>query len=103
MNSRSYRALRAVSFVAVLVGFMLFVFSQVVDVVPRRLEVRDRQHQFIGEVRIPHDYDSDTFTSFCFLVLSGLQFWIICLVGRNCKLRNNEDAEQKPIAAKAGS
>jgi hypothetical protein len=82
MPSKSYRALRAVSFLAFFMALLLFVFSQVVTVASRRVEVRDRQHQVIGEVWIPHDYESDTFTSFCFLALSGIQFWMICLVGK---------------------
>ena len=61
---------------------MLFVSSQVVTFASRRVEVRDRDHKAIGEVWIPHDYGSDSFTSFCFLVLSGIQFWSICLVGK---------------------
>ncbi len=63
-------------------ALLLFVFSQVVTVASRRLEVRDAQHQVVGEVWIPHDYNSDTFTSFCFLVLCGIQFWTIWLVGK---------------------
>jgi predicted secreted hydrolase len=61
---------------------LLFGFSQVVTVASRRVEVRDRQHQVIGEAWIPHDYGSDTFTGFCFMALSGIQFWTIWLVGK---------------------
>jgi hypothetical protein len=89
MLSRSYRALRAVSLLAFLVALLLYVSSEVVTYASHRLEVRDKQHQVVGEVWIPHDYASHTFTSFCFLVLSGIQFWTIWLVGKKlpCKER----------------
>lgn len=82
MSSKSYRALRAVSFLAFLLAVLLFAFSQIVTVASRRVDVRDRQDQVVGEVWVPHDYGTNTFTSFCFLVLSGIQFWTIWLVGK---------------------
>lgn len=82
MSSKSYRALRTVSLLALFLALMLFGFSQVVTVASRRVEVRDRQHQVIGEVWIPHEYESDRLTSFCYLVLSGIQFWTIWLAGK---------------------
>lgn len=90
MLPKSYRALRAVSFLAFFIALLLFVFSQVVTVASRRVEVRDKQHQIIGEAWIPHDYSNDIFTSFSFLVLSGIQFWLIQSIGRRL------NADQKP-------
>lgn len=82
MLPKSYRSLRAVSFFAFLVALLLFILSQAVTVASRRVPVRDSQHQIIGEVWIPHDYGSDTYMSFGFLVLSGIQFWMVCVLGK---------------------
>lgn len=82
MLPKSYRALRAVSFFVFFLALLLFVFSQVVTVASRRVEVRDHQGQIIGDAWIPHDYGSDIFTSFSWLVLSGIQFWMIQTIGK---------------------
>jgi hypothetical protein len=82
MLPKSYRALRAVSFFAFCLALLLFVFSQIVTVASRRVDVRDQQGQIIGNAWIPHDYGSDTFTSLSWMVLSGIQFWIIKSIGK---------------------
>ncbi len=81
MLPKSYRALRAVSFLVFLLAVLLFIVSQVVTVASRRVKVRDQQGQIIGTADIPHDYGSDMFTSFAWLVLSGIQFWTIQIIG----------------------
>jgi len=61
---------------------MLFVTFQLIDVAPRRVQVRDRTHEVIGEASIPHDYGSDLFCSITLLIVSGIQLWLIQSVGK---------------------
>jgi hypothetical protein len=90
MLTKSYSTLRAVSFFAFFMALLLFVFSQVVTVASRRVEVRDKKHHVIGEAWIPHEYGTDISTSVCFLVLSGIQFWAILLVGKKLSLEEKQ-------------
>ena len=89
MLPKSYTALRAASFFAFLLALLVFSFSQVVTVASRRVEVRDLQQQVVGDAWIPHDYGRAAFTSICFVVLSGIPFWMVCFIGKSLSVPKN--------------
>lgn len=82
MQPSSYKLLKGASLVVFFVSIMLFSTSLVVDVASRRVQVRDKAGQIIGEAWIPHDYGTDFFLSSSLMILSGVQLWTIVSVGR---------------------
>jgi hypothetical protein len=65
-----------------LVSILLFIGSQVVTVAARRVPVRNRDGQIIGEAWIPHDYGTSQFLSLALMILSGIQLWTVTIVGK---------------------
>ena len=66
-----------------ILSILLFVMSQIVTVASRRVVVRDKDHQIIGDAWIPHDYGTHQFLSFSLMVVCGIQFWTVLHIGRN--------------------
>jgi len=61
---------------------LLFSTSFLIDFIPRRIAVVNKEHQVIGEAVISHNYSNDHFLLFSFLILSGIQLWSIHSIGR---------------------
>jgi hypothetical protein len=89
MRSRSHKFLKSASLLVCIISVLLFVFSQVVTVAARRVQVRDKEGHIIGEAWIPHDYGTNQFLSMAIMIMSGIQLWTIVIIGRS------DDAEQK--------
>jgi hypothetical protein len=81
--------LKSASLLVCIISVLLFVFSQVVTVAARRVQVRDKEGHIIGEAWIPHDYGTNQFLSMAIMIMSGIQLWTIVIIGRS------DDAEQK--------
>ena len=56
--------------------------SPIVTVASRKVQVRDKAGQVIGEAWIPHDYSTDEFIISSLMVLSGLQLWAVLNLGK---------------------
>jgi hypothetical protein len=82
MQPASYKVLRSASLLIFILSGFLFVTSQFVTVASRRVQVRDKGGQIIGEAWIPHDYGTHQFLSISLMVLSGIQFWTIRHFGK---------------------
>ena len=82
MQSTSFKLLKCALVLVFVIAIFLFVISQLIDFVPRRVPVRNNEGQIIGEARIPHDYARDQETYGVFVVLSGLQTWAIFAIGK---------------------
>jgi hypothetical protein len=82
MRPASYKALRSVSLLIFVLSVLLFVSCQLVDVASRRVQVRDKAGQIVGEAWIPHDYGTDQFVCLSMMILSGIQFWTVLYFGK---------------------
>ena len=82
MPPRSYQLLKRAALLLFLVAVMLFVASEVVTVAARKVQVRDKDGQVIGEAWIPHDYGTSQLICGSLMVLSGFQFCAILVFGR---------------------
>jgi len=82
MRPASYKTLRGVSFLIFGLSVLLFVSCQLVDVASRRVQVRDKAGQIVGEAWIRHDYGTDQFVSLSLMILSGIQFWTVLYFGK---------------------
>lgn len=77
MCSGSHKILRGASLLVFVASVLFFALSQVVTVASRRVPVRDKEGQIIGDAWIPHDYVADEFLYAALMVLSGMQLWTI--------------------------
>jgi hypothetical protein len=77
MQSTSYKLLKCTSVLVFVIAVFLFIGSQIITFAGRRVIVRNIEGQIIGAALVPHDYARDQEIYGMFMVLSGLQTWVI--------------------------
>ena len=82
MKPLSFKITQVVSCVFFIVALFLFASSLFVTVASKRVQVTNSNEQVIGEAWVPHDYASDQFLCFSLVVLGGVQFFALRIVGR---------------------
>jgi hypothetical protein len=85
MRSTSCKLLKYASVLVFVIAIFLFIGSQIITFAGRRVTVRNNGGQVIGETLVPHDYARDQEIYGMFTVLSGLQLWVTCAIGKERK------------------